>query len=269
MMVRALNQYFPGRLFFLIATENALFILGVWAAVSFDISSLRFDLLLSPILFSKAFLITGVCQVCLYFNDLYNLKSIRSQLELLVRLLKALSMASFTLALVYFFIPEARFGAGIVETSVFAIILIILLWRVTIEWLSRSWGGEERILLIGSGPIAHALLRQIRGRADLPLTVVGMVSENGDEQATNFPGVPRLGGLANLTTILREVKPDRVVVALRERRDQLPADTLLAALVRGTQVEDAASLSEKLTGKAPVDLIRPSWLFFSERLHRS
>src|ERR1051326_2055658 len=110
---------------------------------------------------------------------------------------------------------------------------MILLWRVTIEWLGRSRGAEERILIVGSGPIAHSLLRQIRGRTDLPLCVVGIVTEDGDEPASDFPGVTQLGSLATLPTILRETQPDRVVVALRERRDKLAGDILLAALVRG------------------------------------
>ncbi len=32
-MVKILNQYFPGRVFLLLVTENILIILGIWVAV--------------------------------------------------------------------------------------------------------------------------------------------------------------------------------------------------------------------------------------------
>jgi sugar transferase (PEP-CTERM system associated)/polysaccharide deacetylase family protein (PEP-CTERM system associated) len=269
-MIRILDRYFPSRLFVMLFAELLLIVLGVWASVSLSIGSVHLSLLAHPLLLGKALLVTGVCQLCFYFNDLYNLPSIRSHWQLLVRLLKALGLACFLLAFIYWVFPEARFGTGIVEALVFACTLIILTWRVALDWLERVYGREERLLIVGSGAIAQALLRQLRGRTDLPLRVIGFVSENPDEEELpGFPSVPHLGPVSRLGEILRESRPDRVVTSLQERRHRMPAESLLTALVRGVWVDDACELYERLAGKVPVDIIRPSHLVFSGGFRKS
>ena len=268
-MIKVLNRYFPGYLFGMVSMEIALIVLGVWAAVSLSTGSWSFSLLAHPMLLGKALLITGIAEACFYFNDLYDPRSIRSQMDLLARLLRALGLSSFILALIYWIAAGTQFGFGVGETAIAGIVLLILIWRVILQWLLQVYGGEERMLLVGSGPTAQALWRQLRSRDDLSLKVVGLVSGNDDEEKSRFPGVPYLGTLSMLGTIAKEVKPDRIVVSLEERRNQLPAEALLTSLVRGVQVEAATDLYEKLTGKVPTDLIRPSWLLFSGSFHKS
>lgn len=269
-MIRVLNRYLPGRLFVMVFTDIImLMVLGVWAAVSLYTGSVRFSLLVHPALLLKALLVTGICQVCFYLNDLYDLRLIKSQVELLARLLKALALASFILALIYWVSAGTQFGFGIGEAAVFGVILIILIWRVALRWLVRVYGGAERLLIVGSGPIAQALLRQLRGRDDLNLKVVGLVTDDPAEDLHRFPGVPHLGSLSTLGAILKEEKPDRVVVTLQERRNQLPTETLLSTAVRGVHVETASDFYEKLTGRVPIEFIRASWLIFSGNFHKS
>src|SRR5215467_6314319 len=92
--MKILNQYFPGRVLVLLFTENVLILLGVWVAACVHIGQFNVALLYHPGLFARALLITLVCQVCFYFNDLYDLKSLSSPLEILLRLLKTFGMAS-------------------------------------------------------------------------------------------------------------------------------------------------------------------------------
>src|SRR5208282_4362547 len=177
-MVKILNQYFPGRVFLLLVTENILIILGIWVAVSLQTGWGAFGLPDSALV-SKTLLITAVCQICLYFNDLYDLKSIHSRAQILVRALESFGVASIILALIYLVVPQARFGRGVVETTVLSVALVILLWRVLIEWVHRIYGAGDRILVIGTGAHAAELTRQIAARPDLHLQVTGLVSVNG------------------------------------------------------------------------------------------
>jgi sugar transferase (PEP-CTERM system associated)/polysaccharide deacetylase family protein (PEP-CTERM system associated) len=268
-VIKVLNRYFPGYLFVMVSTEIGLIVLAVWVAVSLSTGSLSVSLLAQPMLVGKALLITGIAEACFYFNDLYDLRSIRSQMDLLARLLRALGLACFILALIYWVAAGTQFGFGIGETAIAGVVLIILMWRVMLQWLVRVYGGVERLLLVGSGPTAQAVWRQLRGRDDLNFKVVGLVGGNDDKEKSRFPGVPYLGTLSMLGTIAKEVKPDRIVVSLEERRNQLPVETLLSTLVRGVRVEAATDLYENLTGKVPTDLIRPSWLLFSGGFHKS
>ena len=54
-MIKVLNQYFPGRLFVLMVTENVLILLGIWAAISYHMRSVTFSIAEYPNLFGKAF----------------------------------------------------------------------------------------------------------------------------------------------------------------------------------------------------------------------
>jgi len=263
--MRILNQYFPGRVFVLLFTENALILLGVWVAACVYIGRFNLALLFDPGLFGRALLISLVCQICFYFNDLYDLKSLSSPLQILLRLLKTFGMASLILAFVYLLIPGTRFGSGIVETSVIGVALLVLLWRVALEWFNRVYAPGDRILIVGTGSHAQALAREVDGRPDLHMSVIGLVGENGvGPPQTGTSGISYLGRLEALSQIADEAKPDRIVIAVEERRNHLPMDTLLRLRLGGTRVEYGSSLYEKLTGRIPVDAVRPSGLVFSE-----
>ena len=61
----------------------------------------------------KILLVTLVCQLCLYYNDFYDLTLVHSNRELVVRLLQAAGAASIVLALIYFLQPDLMIGNGI------------------------------------------------------------------------------------------------------------------------------------------------------------
>jgi sugar transferase (PEP-CTERM system associated) len=263
-MVKVLNQYFPGRVILLIFAENALIVLGVWVAVSLYLGLFSFALFYDPAIWSRALLISLIYQVCFYFNDLYDLKSLTSRLEIALRLLRTFGIASLVLAFLYLFVPETRLGSGVVEVSAIAIILAVLLWRVLVEWFNRVYAPGDRILIVGTGPHAQSLASQVAKRPDLHMQVMGLVSEDGLGAKTSSSSLACLGSLDGLDQIAAEVKPDRIVIAVEERRKQLPMDVLLRLRLRGTSVEHASALYEKLTGRIPIDSIQPSAVVFSE-----
>ena len=69
------------------------------------------------------------------------------------------------------------------------------------------------------------------------------------------------------TTVQRmtsEKSIDRIVIALDERRGELPVDGLLAMRFRGVTIEEVGNVLERLTGKLQLDGLRPSDLLFCE-----
>lgn len=268
-MIKVLNQYFPGRLFVLIVTENMLIFMGIWAAIAIHVGSVRISLLSYPGLFGKATLITVVSQACLYYADIYDLRSASSRAEVLLRVLQALGVASIILATIFYVFPQLRLGSGIVETSLFMIVSAILVWRILVEWVNRAYVAGERVLLVGSGNVVQQLAREVRLRKDLPINLLGSVVEAGLEYSDTMAGIPALGGLDELNRIVESSKPDRLVIALRERRQQLPIPLLLKLRLSGMLVEDASALYEKITGRIPVSSIHPSSLIFSDGFRQS
>jgi sugar transferase (PEP-CTERM system associated) len=267
-MIKVLNQYFPGRLFVLLVTENVLILLGIWVGISYHFGSMQITAD-NPALFGKALLVSVICQFCLYYADIYDLRNIGSKLEVCLRVLQALGAAALILAALFSLFPQMRLGAGIVETALLAIVFGIFLWRIFVEWINRAYGAGERILLVGSGNSVHALIRELRGRPDLPITLVGVVEEEGHSGSALLPGLESLGSLSQLGRIITESKPDRLIMALKERRQQLPIDLLLKLRMKGMVIEEASTLYQKLTGKIPVESIHPSALIFSDGFRQS
>jgi sugar transferase (PEP-CTERM system associated) len=268
-MIKVCNQYFPGRLFVLLFTENALILAGIWAAVAFHVGSLHAALATSPMLIAKSLMITAVCQICFYYADIYDLRTANSKPEVVIRLLEASGAAAMILAATFYLFPEMRLGAGIVETSLLGIIFIILTWRMFVEWVNRSYSAGEQILLVGSGTALVNLARELRLRPDLPIKISGSVAEEGVIGSAEMLGVPQVGTLEDLERVLDETKPDRLIIGLQERRRQLPLKLLLKRRLEGLIIEDANALFEKITGRIPVESILPSSLIFSDGFRQS
>src|SRR5205809_7649209 len=91
----------------------------------------------------KILLVTVVCQLCLYYNDFYDLTLVHSNRELVVRLLQAVGAASIVLAALYFVAPDLMIGNGIFVSSLFVFLVAILAWRIAFNLLSGSLNLQE------------------------------------------------------------------------------------------------------------------------------
>ena len=77
--------------------------------------------------------------------------------------------------------------------------------------------------------------------------------------------IQEIGTIDDLEDIVKSERIDRVVVGVRQRRGVFPAESLLRLRLNGeVSIEECAAFYERVSGKVHLDLIRPSWLIFSE-----
>ena len=120
-----------------------------------------------------------------------------------------------------------------------------------------------RILILGAGPMAAGLIEEIESSENPQYTVIGAVDDQQPE--TDSPIRERwLGPCDRLAEIVARVRPARIVVAVENRRDRLPLQSLLESRVSGIDVEDAIELYERVTGKIAIEALRPSTLILSK-----
>ena len=212
----------------------------------------------------KIALVTVVCQLCLYYNDFYDLTLVHSNRELVVRLLQAVGAASIVLAGIYFTIPELIIGDGIFVSSLFVFLLAILAWRLLFNRITGSLRLEERILFVGTGDTARKVARQILDQHDFAYRVVGFIDDDAARVGERIVNPAIVGTPADIERLIREYHIDRIVVGLADRRGRLPIQELLRAKMSGVRVEDATTTYERVTGKILIDDLRPSWLVFSD-----
>lgn len=132
--------------------------------------------------------------------------------------------------------------------------------------------GRKRILMVGMSPLAEQI---IRSTSHSRRTRVMGIVDDAPRPAAAGDGPPVLGTLDRLSEIVEREQPHQVVVALREWRRHAPLSALLeSCVVRGIPVEDAAQFYERLTGRLPLEALRPASLVLSGQfrplpLHRA
>jgi sugar transferase (PEP-CTERM system associated) len=260
LMLRGLTGRVPA----LIVCEAAVILSAVYLAAYVRLGSLAAGTSLS-----KAVLIAAVTQVCLYFGDLYNFKTLSDRRELFVSAVQSLGAASLILAAIYFWFPDLIVGRGVFILAAIIAITLLFSWRIAFEWTTRQVGPRERLLLVGTGEGAVRLAKELFDRRDLGVEIVGFIDPDPEKLGTHVlnPGV--IGTIEDIPAIVRARAVDQVVVSLADARGKLPMDKLLEMKLEGVQFEHLASVYEKYTGKIAVDNLRPSWLIFSDGFRKS
>jgi sugar transferase (PEP-CTERM system associated) len=219
----------------------------------------------------KTAFVAVVCQLCLYYTDLYDFRIVSDRRELFIRLMQALGATSLILAFAYFWFPQLILGRGVFIMSAGVVLLVITGWRVAFEWITRALGPRERLLLIGTGPGAIELARELHElRHTLGVEIVGFVDPDPAQVGKPVinPGV--IGTIADVPAIVRAERVDRVVVSLADARGRLPVDQLLEMKLNdGVSFDHLATVYEEYTGKIAVENLRPSWFIFSDGFRKS
>lgn len=263
-MLRVLKQYFPIRniLFFL---SEGLFIFGsvfLSALLLTNSASFLFDL----ILFLKIFLITVICQICLYYNDLYDFEIASSIPEVSIRLLQALGVTSIALAIIYFFLPVAIIDQKVFILSVLFLLVFIIGWRIGYIWILNKGFFNESIIILGSTPLAFDIINTINNTIDCGYNVALLIPDSDkDDIDKAIAAKTKINcNRESFCSIALGMGAKKVVVALKEKRGAFPTKELLNCRTEGLEVLEGSTFYEMLTGKLLVTKINPSWLIFSE-----
>jgi exopolysaccharide biosynthesis polyprenyl glycosylphosphotransferase len=148
-------------------------------------------------------------------------------------------------------------------------ITTVSLLLLVVAWLSLlAWRGEfaERVLIVGTGPLATQLVARMNGRR-VRHRIVAVVEDPGPG-SDPFTGM-LAGPLTRLGSIVDETRPDRIVMALADRRGRLPMADLLMARVAGVVVEDGADCLERLTRKIAIEALTPGALIASRDFRKT
>jgi sugar transferase (PEP-CTERM system associated) len=259
------------RPFVFIAGETCLLIGAVAAASYVRLGSEAWRVLQYDNGLWKALLIVGVCQLSLYYADLYDLRGVVGVRDLTSRLIEALGATSLILAGIYFLSPDWIVGRGVFVISVAFMVTLVVAWRIAFAWLTQRVAPRERLLLVGTNTAAVELARELfERRQELGVEIVGFVDPDPTRLGMPVlnPGV--VGAIDDIPMLVSKLNVDRVVVSLADARGKLPMDRLLdIRLDSGVTFDHLASVYEEYTGKIAVENLRPSWLIFSEGFRKT
>jgi sugar transferase (PEP-CTERM system associated) len=210
----------------------------------------------------KSILIVVVVQICLYYFDLYAEIYFLTTLEVIVRLLQALSAASIILACLYYLFPQLLIGRGIF-LILLAMMITFFILRLLYYYEVKKRKLNQKVLIIGTGTLAKNIAENILGNRDSGFFVIGFISDDPAKVGMPLVNPSIIGDYSTLQELVQKEKPDRIIVALEERRGKFPLSQLLDLKMRGLTIEDGTTFYEHLTGKLHIESLNPSNLIFS------
>jgi sugar transferase (PEP-CTERM system associated) len=258
-MIRFFNVYYPTRTVILILCE-ALIVCGSFVLASvLLLGPSTMDVLTDRHGVIKIAVLTVLTILCAYYFDLYEPQQLSAPWEIYFRLLLVIGCLSLLLSLVVFMFPQIDIARYVFLLGLALVVISLIIWRRAFEWISGKSMFRERVFVLGNGEIAANLVASIRSRKEAGMEVIGYDS-------ALLPRTEGHSAFANTIVQIATMKPpiDRVVIAMEERRGELPVDALLAMRMRGVEIEEVGSLLERLTGKLQLEGLRPSNLLFCE-----
>ena len=218
----------------------------------------------------KLLLASLVIQVAFYLFDLYDLPAMRRYRQVLVNLAKALGVATVLLMILFYVLPMLTLGRGVFLVNLGLAFAAIALFRLLVSWSSAHphLGLRERVLILGSGNQAIEIARATLERSNAGFHIIGFADDKPELVGKSLINPSVIGLTDDLYNLVEMHEIDRIVVAVEDRRGNLPTGELLNLSLSGrVAVEDCARYYERLTGKISTEMLRPSWLIFS-RGHR-
>jgi exopolysaccharide biosynthesis polyprenyl glycosylphosphotransferase len=140
---------------------------------------------------------------------------------------------------------------------------LIVFWMVAVvavplsRWLARAvaWQGprfKERTLIVGAGSVGHLLAHKIANHPEYRLDLVGFL-DDGDPVGPTDQSVPVVGGLADLSAVIRQRDIRRVIIAFSRARHQQILDVVRTCSENGVRVNIVPRLFEILSSQTAVD----------------
>jgi len=202
--------------------------------------------------------------IALYYNGLYDFRVAGALAQVWRRFFRAVLVTAALLGAIY-----ACFPAGVRDlplSGAFVLVAFVPL-RTAACHIIRGRPFVERVVVVGAGALAELIVRELRARPSLPYRIVGVVDDATDSEL--LAPYPLLGPLAHLVKVVQEVEPDRLVVALTQRRGRLAVADLLPWRAAGMAIEHGTDFYERLTGRLALEWLSPSTLIFDRGIQVS
>ncbi len=158
--------------------------------------------------------------VFLQVADGYQVPILRAVTRALPRILGAWALAFGLVAMVLFFLKAGEdysrvaFGAWFVAGSAF-----LFLERIVIAVAIRRWARngvmERRVVIVGGGEPAKALIRTLENQTDNDLRICGIFDDRDERRSPGIvAGYPKLGTVPELVEFARLTRVDMLIIAL-------------------------------------------------------
>jgi len=258
----------PARTLLLVGVDAIAIVISLLVATAVRTPK-PFPEMLQLSLWTKITMVTIVCGLSLYFNDLYDFQVVRQRDNLFVHTMQALGAACLMLALLFYVSPASSLGRGIALLAAPLILALLLSWRLSANTTNLLSRGDERVLIMGTGESGISLVRHILAHPEYNMRVVGFLDKNSQDIGKSLVNPRIIGEFSDIEQIVAQERINRVILSFQERRGTTPIKQLLNVKFGGVRIEDVHSCFERLHGRIPLERLSPSWLILSDGFKKS
>jgi Undecaprenyl-phosphate glucose phosphotransferase len=151
---------------------------------------------------------------------LYRLRRGISRIDEFYKIVAAVSFGTFgSIGVNYLLLADGFIFSRVMLASGWLLsILLVTGERVAFAWgvgQARRHGlSQQRILIVGTGEIAQAIIRRVSKHPELGVRVVGVVAPPRATEERAVWDVPVLGATTEMARVVREQRADEVIVAM-------------------------------------------------------
>ncbi len=262
MQARTVRTWIRTPLLLMAAVEMAIMYSSLYFAVLVSYGSLDgFQDAHGPIA-PRAGIVASAVLLCLIAMGLYQFHQRFYFREAVLRVLVGLVAGYLIVAVIFYAFPAVTIDRELANVSfAYSLMLLLALRYVFVSTVDRNIF-RRRTLIYGAGERAASLLALRRSADRRGFKVVGRVAAPGDTVIGDRSQVHVTNG-KSITEYALERNAEEIVIAMDERRGNLPVRELLDARLKGIDVIDLLEFLERETGKIRIDLVNPGWLIFS------
>lgn len=181
-----------------------------------------------------------------------------------IRTTAALAVGGYLTYLAMRVVADRGYAEQLVASAILYLGLGLIATRLGLA-VMRAVAPQSRVLIIGTGPEAHAIARDLKSPTHVGRDVVGLYPTSDNVAAAGATGTaPRVFSRdVTIPELVRRHDVQEVIVAVREQRGgAVPMDQLLDCRIRGIPVMDIAGFCERFRGEVPIDSLKGSWLVY-------
>lgn len=171
-------------------------------------------------------IVLAVWPIVFYFHGLYQSRRDRSRVDEALTILLAVAFATFFISALQAWlrptVPGSKdlltFSRAFIGLFVLADVALVVAVRVATRHMLQRMRLKglnlQRILVVGAGNLGKEITYKLQAHRELGLEVVGFLDDDLGKANRQFMGVPVLGSLKAIETVLDEHAIDQVYIAL-------------------------------------------------------
>src|SRR6056297_623323 len=197
-----------------------------------------------------------------YLFNLYEFKQFNDLWWIAAKVVLAMVVSLLSLSALFYIIPGLGFWRGVLLISLLLFASCQMLVRWLIRKFSRASFFANRVLIVGAGHLAKKIAEIVPPDQNLHSYIRFVACTDKDPVVD-----PELivGQINNIDQIIFEYRPQNMVIALSERRGNLPLKEIMHSKLRGVEVYDAAAYYEHVNGCLMIEEMYPSSFIFNQR----